>query len=158
MPAPPCVLPLPPLLPSRQLGALDIPFVELPSEALTQVGLGVLQLQSANLSLSCPERQLVERSGACAKCVPQPLRVSLSLTTHRPASPPPDPASCADLSGKHASPAHSPRLFLFPCLTLQIFQAYMLMLAEAPDQQWPIPEQLLALGQNAWVQSTKRIT
>lgn len=34
----------------------------------------------------------------------------------------------------------------------------MLMLAEAPDSQWPIPEQLLALGQNAWVTSAKRIT
>lgn len=40
---------------------------------------------------------------------------------------------------------------------LQVFQSYMLMLAQAPDTSWPIPEQLLGLGQDAWVQSTKKI-
>lgn len=33
----------------------------------------------------------------------------------------------------------------------------MLMLAESPDQQWPIPGELLALAQHAWVQSAKKI-
>jgi hypothetical protein len=33
----------------------------------------------------------------------------------------------------------------------------MLMLAQAPDTCWPIPEQLLGLAQDAWVQSTKKI-
>ncbi len=40
---------------------------------------------------------------------------------------------------------------------MQVFQAYMLMLAEAPEQEWPMPEDLLGLAQDAWILSTKKI-
>jgi len=39
----------------------------------------------------------------------------------------------------------------------QVFQAYMLVLAQAPGGAWPIPEALLGLAQNSWVQTTKKI-
>ncbi|KAL4443822.1 hypothetical protein ABPG75_011559 [Micractinium tetrahymenae] len=39
----------------------------------------------------------------------------------------------------------------------QVFQAYMLVLADAPAGDWPIGEALLALAQNAWVNTTKKI-
>lgn len=41
--------------------------------------------------------------------------------------------------------------------SLQVFQAYILMLADDPAGDWPIPEPLLGLGQNAWVTTTKKI-
>lgn len=40
----------------------------------------------------------------------------------------------------------------------QVFQAYMLVLAQVPQGDWPIPEELLAVAQDAWVQSTKKVT
>lgn len=33
----------------------------------------------------------------------------------------------------------------------------MLVLAEAPEGEWAMPEELLALAQAAWVESTRRI-
>ena len=60
----------------------------------------------------------------------------------------------------HSAARSPPSLCALPPLPAhsQIFQAYMLLLAEAPGGEWGLPEDLLALGQNAWVQSTKRIT
>lgn len=40
----------------------------------------------------------------------------------------------------------------------QIFQAWLLLLAEQPEADWPLPEPLLALGQRTWIAATKRIT
>jgi hypothetical protein len=52
---------------------------------------------------------------------------------------------------------HRPALLACSRRCLQVFQAYMLMLAERPEGSWPVAEELLALAQNAWVQSTKKI-
>ncbi|PSC74935.1 RAP domain [Micractinium conductrix] len=41
---------------------------------------------------------------------------------------------------------------------MQIFQAWLLLLAEQPEADWPLPEPLLALGQRTWIAATKRIT
>jgi hypothetical protein len=40
---------------------------------------------------------------------------------------------------------------------LQVFQAYMLLLAQSPEEEWGVPEELMGLAQDAWVQSTKKI-
>lgn len=41
---------------------------------------------------------------------------------------------------------------------LQTFQAFMLVVAEAPGAGWELPEGLLAAAQNTWVQTTKSVT
>ena len=33
----------------------------------------------------------------------------------------------------------------------------MLLLAQAPEEEWGMPEELTGLAQDAWVQSTKKI-
>ena len=57
------------------------------------------------------------------------------------------------LSHRRLSPHHPPT---HP--NLQVFQAFMLVLAEAPGGGWALPEDLLAAAQNTWVQSTKQVT
>lgn len=34
----------------------------------------------------------------------------------------------------------------------------MLLLAQAPEGEWGIPEELLALAQDAWIRTTQRVT
>jgi hypothetical protein len=34
----------------------------------------------------------------------------------------------------------------------------MLMLAQAPDAEWPLPEELLRLGMQCWMQRAKVVT
>jgi hypothetical protein len=43
------------------------------------------------------------------------------------------------------------------CRRLQVFQAYMLLLGQSPEEEWGMPEELMGLAQEAWVQSTKKI-
>ncbi|KAI3429562.1 hypothetical protein D9Q98_005650 [Chlorella vulgaris] len=40
----------------------------------------------------------------------------------------------------------------------QVFQCAMLMLAQAPDAEWPLPEELLRLGMQCWMQRAKVVT
>ncbi|KAL4855247.1 RAP domain-containing protein [Chlorella vulgaris] len=40
----------------------------------------------------------------------------------------------------------------------QVFQCAMLMLAQAPDAEWPLPEELLRLGMLCWMQRAKVVT
>ena len=104
-----------------------MPYREMPAEALTQVRLG----------------------GTTSRtwCTP-----AMGLNARLPTSTLP----CAHITLLPALlPALLPMRPVAACL--QVFQAYILLLAQSPEEEWGMPEELMGLAQDAWVQSTKKI-